>query len=263
MTSLWRKLVRAGQNLRTKWSEVSFEKKLAMFVAPVFVAVMSALLIPLVTGAGDDGDNTDDERTTETVSTQAAKVSGTGLEVAGLAVRDDDEDTRIDMTLRNAGDGVAIANRATFRITRFRRVGACLPEAYLLPSHTYDLVLPVTRPEGKLVDVDLSQAIKPDEADRIGFRVGVDDDDLTSTMSYLYRLDVQLAHDGARAPIRAGSLVVAKPFPGAHWFEYDGSDAEVERCVRANRAALAVVTAGEPAASPEMRALVRTAQAGS
>ncbi len=49
MAALWAKLVRAGRGLRAKWAEVSFEKKLGMFVAPVFVAVTSALLLTLIT----------------------------------------------------------------------------------------------------------------------------------------------------------------------------------------------------------------------
>ena len=39
------------QGLRKQWSEISLEKKLAMFVAQQFVAVSSGNLIPVLSGA--------------------------------------------------------------------------------------------------------------------------------------------------------------------------------------------------------------------
>lgn len=43
------------QSLREKWASISFEKKVAMFVAPVFVAVITGILIPMLRSAGSDG----------------------------------------------------------------------------------------------------------------------------------------------------------------------------------------------------------------
>ena len=256
MDARWAKLARAASNLRAKWSEVSFEKKLAMFVAPVFVAVTSALLITLIEGGGGDGDDggSAQETTATTRTTPAA-----GLRVAGLAVRDASDATHIDVTLSNGGGGPAFVGRAEFRIAEFRTVSTCLPQAYLPPSHTYDLVLPSQDAKGKVVDVDMSQAIKPAEVDRVSFRVGVDAS-LISTTSYLYRLELVLHHDGSGAPLRAGTLAVTKPFPSESWFD-DDRDPEVAACTQRNRAALAAVLAGAAVMSPALRALGRTAQA--
>lgn len=256
MGALWAKLARAASNLRAKWSEVAFEKKLAMFVAPVFVAVTSALLIALIEDGGGGGDGGSAQETTATTSTTPTA----GLRVAGLAVGDASDATRIDVTLSNGTGAVAFVGRAEFRIAEFRTVHTCLPQAYLPPSHTYDLVLPSQDAKGRVVDVDMSQAIKPADVDRVRFRVGVDAG-LISTTSYLYRLELVLHHDGG-APLRAGTLAVTKPFPTESWFD-DDRDREVAACTRRNRAALAAVLSGAAVMSPPLRALGRTAQAAS
>lgn len=36
------------QSLREKWASISFEKKVAMFIAPVFVAVVTGVVIPML-----------------------------------------------------------------------------------------------------------------------------------------------------------------------------------------------------------------------
>jgi hypothetical protein len=42
------------RNLRQKWAEVSFEKKVSMFVAPIVVFVVTGVLIPRLLGDDDD-----------------------------------------------------------------------------------------------------------------------------------------------------------------------------------------------------------------
>ena len=61
------------QRLKKQWSEISLEKKLAMFVAPVFVAVVSGILISGISGAF----GSDDSSTT---------IDAGGLEVVDLEV---------------------------------------------------------------------------------------------------------------------------------------------------------------------------------
>jgi hypothetical protein len=91
------------EGLRKQWSEISLEKKLAMFVAPVFVAVASGILVPVLTGAfGSDGE-------------------GGGLEVVDLGVSSGevaDDPTApvdapvIDVTVRNSGHDVSVITGA-------------------------------------------------------------------------------------------------------------------------------------------------------
>lgn len=260
MAALWAKLVRAGRGLRAKWAEVSFEKKLGMFVAPVFVAVTSALVLTLITGSDDDdgGGRASTDVTTAT-TTIPNGFSGRGVRIAGLAVADAGDSTRIDVTLRNGDAATAFVRRARFRVAEFRTVSACLPQAYLLPSHTYDLILPADDAKGKVVDVDLSQTIGAGELDRIRFRVGLDKRNLTNTTSYLYRLDVSLEHDGEAKPVRAGAVAVTKPFPDKSWFFAEDQPADVQRCAERNRTDLAAVLAGAGSMSPELRALALSA----
>jgi hypothetical protein len=247
MGPLRTKLVVKVRAARSKWAEISFEKKISMFVAPVVVAVVTAVILRTLNG--DDGNNP-----------QPRPLEGGGLEVAGLAVRDSTDDTEIDVAVRNSGELVAVANRASFRITEFRTVGACLPGAYLLPSHKYELVLPVEGAKGKVLTVDISQKVEPNDADRFTFRVSVETPQLTGTTSYLYGLEILLFHDAAPKPIPAGSVVLAKPFPADDWFSSDGRAlpselrSDVRDCAADNRADLSAILALPGARSPELLA---------
>jgi hypothetical protein len=96
-------------------------------------------------------------------------------------------------------------------------------------------VLPDKNAKGHVVNLDISQVLVPNKADRFAFRIGVGDGDLVSTTSYMYRLELSLFHDGQPKPIRAGTVVLGKPFPDKGWFTQNGSR-DVERCVEENRA---------------------------
>jgi hypothetical protein len=234
--------------LGAQWTNISLEKKLGMFVAPIFVAVITAVLVPRLTG----GNNS-----TAGGNNSTAGPSSEHLEVSDLSVLNSSDGPSIDISVRNTGGLVAVATRAQFRILRFAVLGACLPEAYLLPTHAYDLVLPTLDAQGKTRDVVLHQEIEPNHVDRFTFRVGVDDKQLTSTVSYLYRLEIALLHDQKPTPVRVGKVWLAMPFPQEHWFSVrDDLDAsyrkEVESCVRRNRTDLSAIYREPATTSPDL-----------
>jgi hypothetical protein len=241
---MFTKLTARARALRSKWAAISFEKKVSMFVAPIVVAVATAVILPRISGGGGGHD-------------VSPKPSDEQLEVSDLTVDNSSEVTKIDLAVRNIGGLVAVATKARFRILKFATLGACLPEAYLLPTHTYELVLPTEDAQGKTRDVSISQEIESNDSDRFTFDVGIDAERV-STVSYLYRLQVALFHDRKPTPIQAGEVWLAEPFPQEHWFSVpdDLGDApereEVEMCVDENKANLSAIYNGSASVSPEL-----------
>ena len=241
---MFTKLTARARAFRSNWAEISFEKKLSMFVAPIFVAVVTAVALPRVAGGGG-GD------------AASTKPSDEQLEVSDLTVDNSAEGTKIHLAVRNIGGLVSVATNARFRILKFATLGACLPEAYQLPTHTYDLVLPTENAEGKTRDVSISQEIEANDSDRFSFDVGLDEPPL-STTSYLYRLEVGLFHDRKTTPVQAGEVWLAEPFPQEHWFSVPdslGDDAfsqQVKSCVDENRANLSAIYSGSASVSPDL-----------
>jgi hypothetical protein len=244
-----------ASRLRSNWATISFEKKVSMFVAPIVVAVATAVLVPRVAGGGNGGGDGEEG--------QAVR-SNERLEVVDLGVHNSPDGTSIDLSVRNIGELVSVATSARFRIRSFAILGACLPEAYLLPTHKYPLVLPTEDAKGQTRDVKISQEIGPNEADRFTFPVTVDDPQLTSTVSYLYRIDVAVFHDRRPTPVRAGEVWLAEPFPKEHWFSLrddlgsDPFDEEVKQCVEENKADLSAIQRGGAKSSPELMSFAQT-----
>src|SRR5262245_4521723 len=179
-----------------------------MFVAPVVVAVVTAIVLPRVTGltgGGDGGVTTRDEV----------------LEVVDLAATGGGDDPpAVDVSVRNIGDAVSVVTGTVLRVRDYVLIGPCVSSAALPPSAEYDVELPADPEQGETVEAKLSQQIPAGEADRFLLRMHVPPMKAAQG-SRLYALDVALRHDAASEPVPAGTAIVAVPdlpdesfFPG-------------------------------------------------
>jgi hypothetical protein len=267
---------RKKPSLRDQWASISLEQKLAMFVAPVVVFVVTTVLIPAVRDLVWNGSTSRPTVTVPTTTTPtsttigepcpatgepspttgSASVRSSGLEVVDLAPCD----SRIEISMRNIGRLVSVVKRAEFRVramqtieTNCRGSGAALPI-----SHTYDLRLPAYDGVGKVVGVAVRQQLKPNEADAFAFSVGLGDALLGDEDPRLYQLDVLVFHDTEPKPIRAGTVILAVATPGRISFEpSEDADSEERACVRGNVEALRTMLALDGVRSRELEELGR------
>jgi hypothetical protein len=197
------------QKLRKQWSEIPLERKLAMFVAPLFVALAAGILIPMMSGAldGNGGES-------QSPAAQPGRLEVVDLEVArgedAEAIGDPEATQLIDVTLRNASDVISVIKGANLRIRDFALLKICEAGGGLTPSVAYDVMLPPSPSAGELVEVDISQQVPSNSADRFTIRMNVP----PSTWGdgrRLYRLDVELLHDTATRPLQAGTAIVSVP----------------------------------------------------
>jgi hypothetical protein len=266
---------RKKPSLRGQWASISLEQKLAMFVAPVVVFVVTTMLIPAVRDVVWDGFTTKPTvtvpptTTTPTTTTLgepcptigelspatgSASVRSSGLEVVDVVPCD----SRIEISMRNVGRLVSVVKRAEFRVramqtieTHCRGPGAALPI-----SRTYDLRLPAYDGVGQVVGVTVRQQLKPNEADAFAFRVGLAGVLLGDEDPRLYQLDVLIYHDREPKPIKAGIVILAVATPGRVSFEpSEDADSEERACVRGNVEALRTMLALDGVRSRELEEL--------
>lgn len=249
------------EGLRKQWSEISLEKKLAMFVAPVFVAVTSAILVSVMTGAfgSDGGTQSPDGDSTATI--EAGGLEVVDLEVTSGEVADDPaapvDAPAIDMTVRNTGEDVSVITGANLRIRDMAWIENCEGGAGLEPSVEYDVILPANPDVGEIVETDVSQQVPANSADRFTLRLYTPQENLGDG-TRLYQLDVELLHDAAAGPLEAGTVLVAVPFdPDSRLLSLgsesdDPSLADVQACYEANEANFLDFLELEGARSPEL-----------
>jgi hypothetical protein len=193
------------KSFREKWSEVPFERKVAMFVAPLFVAVGSALLVRLLLGDSDDTERRTDRQ-------PATHLEVVDLVVGNLVRVDDPVEPPlvIDVTLRNTGDLISIVKRARFTVRDYGRIQICEGGAGLEPSVQYDVELPVDPQPGETFEVKVSQQIPPNGADRFTFRLNVPEP-ADQFGQYIYQLEIALFHDTEERPLPVGTVLVSAP----------------------------------------------------
>ena len=213
------------RTLRQKWSEISFEKKIAMFVAPIFVVVVSTILGVVIDqrGTAEDGE----------------------LEVVELAVHNAPGKVPvIDVSVRNGSETVAVLTRAEFSVRDFAGFSWCVSGIGLPPTETYELMLPGSGTRGSVANVDISQEVRPNRADRFNFEVGTTG---RSGGARLYVLEVSVYHDGESVPLAGGTAIVGVPLP--HLVQFD-PDAGRPGCADSNIEELRRIV-GQEGARPE------------
>jgi hypothetical protein len=262
--------------LRDQWASISLEQKLAMFVAPIVVFVVTTVFIPAVRDLVWNGSTSKPTVTVPTTTTPtsttieepcqttgeaspitgSASVRSSGLEVVDIAACD----SRIEISMRNIGRLVSVVRRAEFRVRAMQTIEThCRGGSATLPiSHTYDLRLPAYDGVGNVVGVAVRQQLKPNDADAIAFRVGLAGALLGDENPRLYQLDVLVFHDTEPKPIRAGTVILAVGTPGRISFEpSEDADSEERACVRGNVEALRTMLALDGVRSRELEALGR------
>jgi hypothetical protein len=142
-------------DFRKEWRGVSFEKKLTLFVAPIFVAVTSGLLLRSLTN--DSGAPV--ASVPKGVMLQVLKVAVDGVEGTG-------DTPAIDITIKNTGSTIGVITGATLTVRDFARTEAYVMGETLGSSATYGLMLPPDPRSGEIIDVSVSQQLAPNSADR-------------------------------------------------------------------------------------------------
>jgi hypothetical protein len=133
-------------------------------------------------------------------------------------------------TLRNPGNGISVITGAHFIVKRFAALATngCIPGAGPVPvSADYQAALPPVARPGETIDADFSEQVSANSADRfsIGFSFLTSDayeypyvnGDGTGA-SRFYELEVELFHDNDPNPLRAGTILLALPFPAFEFF---------------------------------------------
>jgi hypothetical protein len=245
------------KSLRQKWAQIPFERKIAMFVAPIFVFVVTTVVIPKLLGQGKSDPG---PRPTFGGDEQ--------IEVVDLApINSLKEPTRIEIAVRNIGGSVSVLTRAEFRIERTDYIDPCAPSAVLGVSKTYDLELPLYPDDGEVVPVRTSQQIGPNEADRFAFEVGVVTPSGQESSPVVYQLGVSLLHDGKETPVKAGTVVIAEPFPEnsyfslQSWLDTGMPREELQSCVSSNIERIASVLSLDGERSTELTQLAQAVRA--
>jgi hypothetical protein len=255
----------AFERLRHQWSEISLEKKLAMFVAPVFVAVMSGIIVSFATGAFR---TSNDSQPPAPGSASTVEAAG-GLEVVDVGVTsgvpaNDPGDPAvppvIDVTVRNTGREVSVITGASLRVRELAWIGVCEGGAGLDPSVEYDVILPASADAGEVVEADVSQQVPANTADRFTLRLYTPEEN-RGDGTRLYQLDVELEHDATARPLEAGTVVVAVPFdPDSNLLSVaselpeEEQPADLRACYDANKARFLDFLELEGERSPELTA---------
>jgi hypothetical protein len=136
----------------------------------------------------------------------------------------------ITFTLRNPGNGISVITSARFIVKHFAALGTngCIPGAGPIPiSADYQAALPAVARAGEAINADFSEQVRANSADRfsIGFSFLTSDayeypymNGYGTGASRLYELEVELLHDGNPTPLRAGTILLALPFPAYEFF---------------------------------------------
>jgi hypothetical protein len=205
--------------------KIPLERKLAMFVAPLTVAIVSGVVLLVL--------DTDPED-----PPPAAQLEVVDLVVGGGGGESDDLPF-LDLLVRNTGDTVSVVTGVALEIGAQGVIEICEGGgAPLETSAAYDVVMPaLALGAARVRRADVSQQIAPDEADRFSIRMTIPDTEFF-WHPHLYEVDVRLSHDGSDVPVEAGKAIVSVPLvPTWQYFEPSGSgdmDESIAECYREN-----------------------------
>lgn len=235
------------RGIAAKWAEISLEKKLSLFVAPVAIAIITGLVIPSIARRI----NKEPEDAPRLEVLDVAVGGGLG---PGRFGEPPPELQHIDVTVRNTGKVISVVKGALFRINRFAHLEICEAGGGLEASKNYDVVLPVEPKPGQVVRTKVSQQIAPNEADRFLFKLTVPKRDL-QLGKYLYEIDIGLFHDSGNQPLNAGRVLVSVPDTvSAFYFapQLASEEGEVGECYRSNAEKLRRMLSSKGERVPEL-----------
>lgn len=170
---------------------------------------------------------------------------------------------RIEIRLKNVGKERAYLTAAIFTVRRLIEVPPCGAGSGVIISSHYDVVLPRGAAEGESVEIPIDQQIDPDGVDRFVFSVGRNFATADLGRTFVYELNIAVAHDGRADPTDVGQVLVALP-GSPRVFDLHLDVAPVERgCLQDALDAFgeAASLAGTP--SPQLERILAAAQANS
>lgn len=183
---------------------------------------------------------------------------------------------KIDVKLLNTGQGLAIINSAKLIIQKFVLLPLCNSQGSFGSTGAYRANMPVNARPGQVVNIPVSQLVKPNGADRFDLLLR------TSLLQgnakfniYLYRVHLFLLYNVHAEPLDVGEVLVNLPIaPDGgeyYWNSYysahpQGVKADVgasympqyKRCVVTNSYALHSILSLPARKSPELSAILPT-----
>ena len=181
----------------------------------------------------------------------------------------------IELKLHNDSDQTIDLTAARFVVVGYVRIVPCVSASALPLSGTYDNLLPADPRLGASIDTNLNEEIPPHGLDRFRFRFDVPFSGYGGGggNTVLYRLKVQLLHDGSPTPFMAGTVLLSFPgtlFPGDYGDFWDATTAHLHqaqvrliggpgatRCDHKNTTVLSGLLAGAGVRSTELEQLTQ------
>jgi hypothetical protein len=244
-------VARRVRRLRAKWAAVPFEAKLAMFVAPVFVSVASALILRFVVNENNSAPSSGE------ASIRSTEPSRPVLRATLNVVNGPEGPTAVDVVVHNLGRQRVAIPRADVRVRDLLVIRRCVDPGHKPPlTGTVDVELPTVRAKGDVIPLNVGRVENPDEEDSFRLAVGTTGA-VNPDRPHFYVLDLTFTAEGG-AVLKAGSFVVAIPFPKGLWlFTAPRPPAEepIATCLARNRKALASVFERAATASPALHEL--------
>lgn len=164
----------------------------------------------------------------------AASGGGPALDLVDVEVErgtpyTNDQQVSIAVTLLNNGDSRGVVSEAVFTVEDVLLVKSCISQGALVLSGVYDLRLPPDAAVGDRFQVDVSQQLGPDEADKFAFRTQLETG--VGQAFLLFRLGVVMDVNGGEDTVDAGSVVLSlgSALPSAGLYATDDIDEEVKQ----------------------------------
>lgn len=186
-------------------------KRPAVWVGALITAVITGVLVNLVTGAVSHAAHGGPAPNIEVDSVTAQYVPSHN----GIPARP----VKLDFEIRNTGDQLAIIKAAKVTVQQFAALPVCFSGGALVSTGTYHAFLPVNSASGKSVEIPMAQQIAPDSADRFDVTLGLPPKNHSGDI-YVYRLHIGLLYNNSDVPADAGEAVMAlpvAPYSGYFW----------------------------------------------
>jgi len=154
------------------------------------------------------------------------EVDGVSLTAADVAVNGNSAKLtpfKIDIKLLNTGNGIAAINNAKVVIQEFAVLPQCAAQGEFEATGTYRKSLPINPRPGQVVDIPISQLVKPNGADRFDLLLSAPPVLVRGALNvYLYRVHLYLTYNIRAKPLDLGEVLVDLPVvPDAGEYYWD------------------------------------------